>query len=604
MITQLLNNLRIRNKLIFLYIFCVFVPVVVTNAVIISLINKQAEEKQMQDLKKQLEMAEYDISGLLNNGVTATKSAYVDWSLYDFLNQSYETPLQYYIAYQKLMRSNSLRYYYSAQNIYDITIYSDNDTIQNGGNLAKLSTQKQTDWYRTFHESNNDIVVYVYFDEAKKYIQQDYARRVSVVRKLDYYDKNGIEKLVKVDFNYNEVQRQLLISQMKETVYVCNQDYIIFSNQEQNVGHKPFTQVSELNLNKASMKRSMEVFNETWTIYAFVEDVTLTNSMEGMFSIQLLLILVNLLLPTAIILLLNRSFQTRIELTEKYLKKVKHGEYENIECIPGKDEIGGLIHNYNTMVTKIKELIHVVYKEKMEKQELELSKKEAELVALHSQINPHFLFNTLESIRMRALLKDEKETSEVIGQLSIMMRKSLQWGEDLITIQEEMEFVQAYLFLQKYRFGDKLAFQFNVSTECNQMKIPKLTIVTFVENSCVHGMEGSAEAVEVEITVSKDTQNLYIEITDNGIGMKEESLKQLRKRMTLGSVEQLNRKRGIGILNASIRLRHYTDGRAQFEIDSSYETGTQVNLKIPLSYVIVSGKTIEGENHDSSIISR
>ncbi len=141
------------------------------------------------------------------------------------------------------------------------------------------------------------------------------------------------------------------------------------------------------------------------------------------------------------------------------------------------------------MVARTNELIQIVYKNKIKEQEMLVERQNAELLALHSQINPHFLFNALESIRMHSLLKNEYETADMVEKLALMQRQYVEWGNDSVEIRREMEFVRAYLGLQKYRFGERLSYSLEVEEDCLDIKIPKMTVVTFVENACVHGIE-------------------------------------------------------------------------------------------------------------------
>ena len=168
------------------------------------------------------------------------------------------------------------------------------------------------------------------------------------------------------------------------------------------------------------------------------------------------------------------------------------------------------------MVKRTNELIQTVYKNKIKEQEILVGRKNAELLALQSQINPHFLFNALESIRMRSLLKEESETADMVEKLAIMQRQYVDWGNDSVEIEQELEFVKAYLSLQKYRFGDRLNYNLEIDPECAQLRIPKLTIVTFVENACVHGIESKASPGWIFVRVYKREEQLCrcVEETD------------------------------------------------------------------------------------------
>ena len=145
-----------------------------------------------------------------------------------------------------------------------------------------------------------------------------------------------------------------------------------------------------------------------------------------------------------------------------------------------------------------------------------------------------------------------------------------------------MNFVKAYLELQKYRFGDRLCYEISAPGECGQFRIPRLTLVTFVENACVHGMEKKEAACWVFVRVSQDGENLILEVEDTGHGMTEEKCRRLAGEMNEASIEILKDSRRVGMLNAALRLKLFLDGQVGFEMDSETGVGTLVTIRIPL----------------------
>src|SRR5699024_5968416 len=154
-----------------------------------------------------------------------------------------------------------------------------------------------------------------------------------------------------------------------------------------------------------------------------------------------------------------------------------------------KDEIGELRSAFNRMYKKIKELINDVYISHIRKKDLELQRKQAQISALQSQINPHFLFNVLETIRMRSLLKKEDETAKIIQNMAKLLRTSITWGKDWVTVKEEVQLIQSFLEIQQYRFGDKLQYAFDVDESTFDYTIPNMLLIPFVENASIHGIE-------------------------------------------------------------------------------------------------------------------
>lgn len=578
-----LDNYKIKTKLIMIYIFCVIIPLLVTNSVIIVNVRNSALQEQKVVLDKQLESLNYTLASAIDGCVSVSKDLYADKTLNKFLNKKYNGTLDYFNYYNKLLQNNIIRYYYTSQKIYDVAIYADNNTLINGGHFFRLDTVRDTEWYKAFKDSGQSMITYVYFDPNKKYLPtRDTARTVSVIRVLDYFEKKGIEKIIKIDLDYNRVLRDIVNTQTNSKLYICNDDYILFSNHRTGEGFRQFDSINTIDVSMATITQDISILSQDWKIYIMADKIHFWSEINQSMSIIIVLIIINLLLPTIVINMVDKSLRMRIKLTGEYLEKVKKEKFEVIECETGEDEIGELIRNYNRMVIKIKELIEVVFKGKAERQELELAKKQAELIALQSQINPHFMFNTLESIRMRSLIKNEIETADIIGELAILMRKTMNWGPDTITVEEEVAFAENYLNLQKYRFGEKLTYSLHIMEECKKLIIPKFTIVTFVENACVHGIEGIAENGHVSITVSTNYKDLFIEVSDTGFGMERQQLYSIRTLLQHANVKMLEEAESTGMINAIIRLNSYCNGKLLIDVHSEKNVGTDITLQIPL----------------------
>ena len=282
---------------------------------------------------------------------------------------------------------------------------------------------------------------------------------------------------------------------------------------------------------------------------------------------------------------INKSFTKRLKEVSEAFDGIKDEKLVLIENPRGKDEIGSLMHNYNRMVYKINGLIEVVYKSIIKEQEMIVARQNAELLALHSQINPHFLFNALESIRMHSLLKQETETADMVENLAKLQRQYVEWEEDNAEIVKELELVSTYLEIQKYRFGDRLSYELDVDEECENYKIPKLSIVTFVENACIHGIESKMTPGWIFVRIYKKENFLYLEIEDTGNGMEEEVAEELLAKMRNANMDMLKEKGRVGIINACIRLKMMTKDEVKFDLESERGIGTIVTVKIPIDTI-------------------
>lgn len=567
-----------------LYTFCVLIPIILTDAIIMYTVNANYRESQLRDLRHAMERVEYNLGETIEGCILFTNNMYTDSSLDKFLNRRYSSYNDYYDEYNKMLDNNSLSYNYNYGMLNKIEIFADNDTMLGGGKISTFKSARDSDWYIEYKASGKDIFLYTYYDETKKFIPgSGSCRTVSIIRKLGNFG-NKMEKVLKIDVSYNEMLIDVLNEKIDGTIYVRNKDYILFSNLPGTSGMRRFEAADSLDGLEPTMSKTFFSCNEEWEVLIYAKSTPFWNVLLQNKGL-LYLIVLDFFVPTLLIYLIGKSISHRLTVISAYLGKAEKEQFEVIDCLEGEDEIGKVIRNYNMMVLRIKELIEVVFKGNAEKQALELSKKQAELQAIQSQVNPHFLFNTLETIRMRSLIKNETETAGIIGELAILFRKSMTWGEDCIPIAEEMNFIEKYISIQRYRYGDKIKFNHYVMPECNSYLIPKLTISSFIENACVHGLEATEKEGVISLTVTKSGECLYIEISDNGKGFEERRLEEIRHMIAHADHKMLSESRSTGMLNAYLRLKMHFDNRVLFDIDSKPEDGTDILIQIPLDAV-------------------
>jgi len=180
------------------------------------------------------------------------------------------------------------------------------------------------------------------------------------------------------------------------------------------------------------------------------------------------------------------------------------------------------------------------------------------------------------------VIKGEQETSQMIESLAKLMRKSAEWGADLITLEQEIEFMKDYLDLQKYRFGDDFNYKFNINEKYYSYMIPSLVLVTFVENSCVHGLNREGHSGTIFVTVKEENSSLNIEIEDTGIGMEQEQVQRMEKSLNEANIDELLKATSLGMLNACIRLKKLCGSQTRIIIESEKQVGTCIMIQIPI----------------------
>lgn len=212
---------------------------------------------------------------------------------------------------------------------------------------------------------------------------------------------------------------------------------------------------------------------------------------------------------------------------------------------------------------------------KKEKAELEKEYEACRLKALQSQINPHFLFNVLNSISSLAIIEEAPKTQEVIYDLSNMLRYTLKKVDKILPLEEELDYIESYLNLQKVRFGDRLEYSINISDLAKEQKIPFMSIQTFVENAIVHGLETKEEGGKIEIFSEETNDSLTLFIKDNGTGITRDKLNDIREELKYKYSNDLDK---IGINNVNKRMAHYYGDDYSIEIESKMREGTLIKI--------------------------
>lgn len=273
-----------------------------------------------------------------------------------------------------------------------------------------------------------------------------------------------------------------------------------------------------------------------------------------------------------------RSFGNRVGRFHREMQKAAMGNFDLVKDLGGNDEISELYSYLGTMIYEIQKLLSEIYQEKIHAEELRSEQKEAEFQMLASQINPHFLYNTLETIRMTARVHKEYDIERLVKMLARILRSSIRSGGGDVTIQTEIELIECYLEIQKYRFGDRIQYEIEVDPDLREKQVLPLLMQPLVENSIIHGLEIKEGVGHIRISVQKyKDDRICITIADDGVGMEEEKLHTLRSDMS----NRWKENKHIGVGNVCRRLRLRYGEPYGLEIDSRPGEGTYVKIYLP-----------------------
>lgn len=269
---------------------------------------------------------------------------------------------------------------------------------------------------------------------------------------------------------------------------------------------------------------------------------------------------------------LGRPFEDMAKLYQRFADGQAYEELFEGEHI--------LMPQWDKVLNKVRHLLN-------KQDAIKMSKKQAEYLALQNQINPHFLYNTLEAIRGDAICAGMDSIAETTEALSIFFRYSITGVDHLVTLEEEIDNVENYFKIQYYRFGEKLKIRLNYpeDEEVFLLEVPKLTIQPFVENAIYHGLERKIQGGVIEVKIETTSNKLLITVSDDGVGMPEETVSRINnylEKVAVAHVGENHRKRGgIAMKNVNSRIKLLFGEEYGVQVYSTIDIGTDIKIILP-----------------------
>lgn len=313
--------------------------------------------------------------------------------------------------------------------------------------------------------------------------------------------------------------------------------------------------------------------NTGWKIIAMISESSIAGQFRGVQAIMAIILTAILVLALVALYGFNYTIIRPILRLKKETGRVAGGDFSARVPVESKDEIAELNRKFNEMVTTIQELIEHKYK-------LELRERETELKLMQNQMDPHFLYNTLDMIRWTARLEQADRTSRLIEMMSKFFRSAAGSKNYQTTLAKEMEFVQAYLYLQKYRLGDKLEYKLFLEPEIEGAPALKATIQPLVENFIKHGLDKSKPVYIVEVIGYVAENEIWIDVTDNGKGMLPEREREISDFLSEPQADRPHGRMG-ALYNIHERVTIFFGPQYGLKIIYSSAEGTGVRLRLP-----------------------
>ena len=485
----------------------------------------------------------------------------------------------------------------NAQNhaeIEGIEIYTDNPTFTDYKQFYKADEDIQkSDWYQKAISQSS--VFWIPMTTTDKYGNEYW--NLSLVRRIPLTDAEYNAVLViKISDNY---LRTRINSQEYAAMISVNEGEVFFNSDRSQYGIKQkvsidydenyyqytgtkkingvtyFVDVSTLNLYQSDSRLYICTMNDQGYV-----------SIKRILTICVLILAVAILIPGIIIHYFTEYFTSRVLILRKAMHQASNEDYDIRSFIQGEDEISEAFSDLEIMIQNIKKKDADMYEAQINKAELLNEQQVMEFKMLASQINPHFLYNTLETIRMKAFKANDREVARAIKLLGKSMRYVLEnTGTSFTTLSKELEHIKVYLDIQKLRFTDKFDSEIEVMEDIDPGKllILPLLLQPVVENAILHGLEEKEKGGLIHILVRKQLEEeelLCIEVSDNGNGMTEEALAFLQSTI---EEKDISRNKSIGLYNINQRIKLTYGQKYGVKIFSNIEEGTRVSLFIPIN---------------------
>ncbi|MFF2483820.1 sensor histidine kinase [Paenibacillus sp. NPDC058071] len=408
-------------------------------------------------------------------------------------------------------------------------------------------------WYRNLNGKNKSV--YAEPGDAPVVI----ARRLFSLQNADKYDYAALLTVKLEKSSLNDMLSNYKPSNGSRIFILDERNQIIMSSDPYSVDEEQFIHSLDPAANgleradwrgKTVIVSSKQLDNIEWKIINMTRLSEINSDQLQLTRIVLLVLIICMTTALLAAFLLSRNISSPITKLVASMRTVRGNNFDIDIAYHKKDEFGFLIQQYKRMIRQIKDLIDMLYVSDLKKQKAELLAKDAQLRALQAQINPHFLYNTLDSINLYAIKYNTPVISDMIGSLANFYRYSLSKGRNIISLEEELGHTSSYLEIQSMRFGPKLHYSIQVPRELRKTKTVKLVIQPLVENSIIHGFHQKTGELEIAITAKQEADKVIVCISDNGTGTKAKA-DELNKLLNSDESEQ----QSFAITNVHRRLQ-------------------------------------------------
>lgn len=563
----------IKHKLFLIYVGLLVLPVFLVGYYISTEIRANQIQTKTEEIEQDTIRTATELTGTLEAIIRVSDWIYQDERLAEIVRADYSSPYAFFETYQSYPQFNDYLKYY--REISHIRVYVDNPSIMSSVGLYPLSQDvKDSEWYQEAIEKRGQIIW--------RYMKDPVTRDVHLNLTRALYDYDELIGVLSIAVSNDKITE--ILQNSGNTFFLTLDDELIFSHpklediQSEYDQYRLLLEEQETDQNIKGTANDItftiqqlsipKVLHSEFKAVGTVPTSSIVAEANGVLIVGYIAILFVFLFTLILLAAFIRSFNNRVLQLQESMTKVAHGDFDIPSEIPGEDEITEVYEQLYVTMESLQLLL-------AERYQYEIDRKDAEFKLLSSQINPHFLYNTLEMIRMKAFKNQDREVADIVKLLSKLMRKALERPQDQLPLSEDLTFIDMYLQIQKLRFGERINYDIKQETTQDYAILP-LLIQPIVENAFVHGLERISGRAELTVLVKEVGEDLHIIVSDNGVGIPSDKLKQLQA--ILEGYQESSR---VGINNVQQRIKYFYGEDYGMTIESTEGKGTIVKVVIP-----------------------
>lgn len=583
---KLVGDWKLRTKMILSYLLCMLLPLIVLGGVLYQTSKERILEERRSAAEQSVGQYNKIFDEYIRQVDSVTLLPYVDKDLQNYLlkttgKQSYANYFDnvdsiYQILETQFMVNKEIEYISLASLNGQILSLSGSGRVR--AEYAFLNNKQFSNFFTSTGElifSSRHMSRYLFaprepvFTVGRRildFYEGFYSGYIIIDCNMDIFDRvceqmnNGEKKHILIADGGGE----LLYTSKKEYAWEDEQNILSLAQRETGNG-------STWEITGEQVYSVHDTSSTTgWTVYEILPYAAILDSVKPIRNVMFILSGCCIVLVILCSLFIANSVSNPIRRLQKTMQQVEEGNTALRSEIQNNSEVGQLSHTFNQLLDRIEQLLTVI-------KGIEIKKREAQLDALKSQINPHFLYNTLESIRMMAVIEDKDDIARAIEALSDLFRYAIRGKTDIIDVGEELEYIKNYILLQKIRFEDRLQVEYDIDASLLHHKMIKLTVQPLVENAIVHGLSGIDDSWLIRISVTKQETDLLICVEDNGVGIFPDKLLEIQKQLDSGGEPGA----GIGLNNIHQRIVMYFGREYGLKLESRPMAGTRAVIRIP-----------------------